>query len=153
MHRLTTLLAAAGGTPLVLDADGATLDLGALTARLDALERTTGWRKLANRSGVSSGDVWMKRTGPLVEYAGRLVVTSTAGVVDLADVPAGFRPDLAAAAVRLGTLYTDAGALGIASYFSGSVRLVNATANGSYNGRLYWTTTDAWPTTLPGTPA
>lgn len=139
----------------------------ALTDRLAALERDTGWRKLATTHASAArtgGTVTVKRTHTKVRM--RFVdvqLPDGAGpviVIHPAELPLGFTVPATGTVATVGN--------GV-----GSTHLNYLRANGSFwwvkqeqtttaslsragvslSGEIEWTTDDPWPTTLPGTPA
>ena len=137
-----------------------------------AAEQDTGWRGITPATGTNGADgVWtdgtglfrLRRTGPTVwiEFSdvGFLATTPT-GVTYLTPaglIPVGFRPRYGANPTGPvwnadgSTIYT------LAIFQGHRLRSFSTPAPGpgvnAARGSLSWITDDAWPTTLPGTPA
>lgn len=166
MHRTSTDRAYLASGALTLDADGIPVDIGAMQARLAALEYTSGWRALA----ADGPAVASSNTGNITIIRDRNRVRLRINDVTLADpsaglsliltsIPLGFRP-------TKGRLFFLVGESG--SSTSPHVALVNATwhlyirrpaghpwppPTAGIDGELSWDTDQPLPTTLPGAPA
>lgn len=110
---------------------------------------TTGMRNITDTILLGSADsIQIERTGPIVTLSLDKVTFSGgyAGFLKILQLPLGFRPK--------GTLRKNVmGATNghqIAVYAGGSV---SANVDGAYEFRdvFVYSTSDAWPTTLPGT--
>ncbi|WP_068325041.1 SGNH/GDSL hydrolase family protein [Janibacter terrae] len=116
----------------------------ARTAIGAAEQRDTGWRAL-------TGGTKVQRVGStvFVQYYGSLPAGT--GDIDADTLPVGFRPKWhAAAAYHIGPTSL-AKALVLTT---GQVRFYGITASGAFvTLTVAYATPDAWPTTLPGTPA
>lgn len=119
-----------------------------------ASDQDTGWRNIGASSGVT-GNVFMRRRGPVVHLMLQGIVVPTAGHTNVADLTSGFIPQsFTGANWRNGLVMDDAGtSIRMASYFNSRMRILNAETGKQYGGYLTWITNDAWPTTLPGSPA
>lgn len=130
-------------------------DATGLAARLAALEQDTGWRNIQSFvPGYIGGRVVCRRVGKVVEIAAEGLAVTGTGTFDFTNpLGAGWSParplyakgtdywgDSVAATVRL---WTDAKLRG----------QFGAAVDPKIHFQLVYTTTDAWPTTLPGTPA
>lgn len=154
MKRTTSLIDYRNTGALVLDADGVPVNVGAILARLSSLDADTGWRSIPTLSGVAAGAAWIKRTGPWVEMELRDITAAVTGHLIVAAIANGFTPKiLSATSTRSGVVVTDTGATRSASFYQGNMRVLSASASDAYSGRLIWSTSDAWPAPLPGTPA
>lgn len=124
-------------------------------ARVTALEQDTGWRNIQSFApGYIGGKIVCRRVGKVVEIAAEgLQITGTGSLDFTNPLGAGWSParpiytkgtdywgDSVTSTVRL---WTDARIRGI----------FGATVNPKIHFQFIYTTTDAWPTTLPGAPA
>lgn len=127
--------------------------------------KDTGWRNVnasawlgtGNVPSRSSENIRIRRAGPIVTIGLDITWGATGtGHTEGGPVPVGFRPSVAGAAVA--TFATaewstgkPAGLFGV--HYNGNVYCVGITATNRIICQLSWPTSDAWPTTLPGTPA
>lgn len=115
----------------------------------------TGWRRVAPEAGYS-GDVYLRRLGAQVYWHANPVTPTAAGTKQIAILPTGFRvKSYGTLPVPVGFVGTISGThMGPARVTSGTyLSLYNLEGGSSYYGALSWPTSDAWPSTTPGTPA
>ncbi|MDQ0679091.1 lysophospholipase L1-like esterase [Arthrobacter pascens] len=114
----------------------------------------TGWRdvKASLPAGVTATNIWIRRLGSQVMVNVQGLSTTTGGIVTIYSAPVGFRPD--APSIRAGVLSTlDTNATRVVSPFAGSIRVLSMPINTAFEGSVTFHTSEAWPTTLPGTAA
>lgn len=117
----------------------------------------TGWRSItgftASGITVSAGYVNARRIGDEVSLVFEGIKTSGSGNVTLYNLPVGFRPGSTPVRFTTDTYWSgDTVETGrVAS--SGAVEFRGLTAAHQFSFSLYYSTTNAWPSTLPGTPA
>lgn len=125
---------------------------------------TTGWRveygdtALRNISSLianAAGSLSISRVGSTVFLNAKNIIPSsdlTSGSAFISTLPLGFRPmerrDFTLAAT-LGSS-TNRSAF---QFATGSIGVWLPSTSDKYSFQLSWQTSDAWPTTLPGTPA
>ena len=125
---------------------------------------STGWRVEYGDAGLrnvsslitnASGRLSISRVGATVFLNGQNIIPSSelaSGSTFISPLPVGFRPmerrDFALAAT-LGSS-TNRSAF---QFSTGAIGVWLPTTNDKYSFQLSWQTSDAWPTTLPGTPA
>lgn len=117
----------------------------------------TGWRSItgfaASGITVSAGYVNARRVGDEVNLVFEGVKTSGAGNVVLYNLPVGFRPGSTPVRFTADTYWSgDTVETGRVTS-SGAVEFRGLTAAHQFSFSLYYLTTNAWPATLPGTPA
>lgn len=117
----------------------------------------TGWRSItgftASGITVSAGYVNARRVGDEVSLVFEGVKTSGAGNVVLYNLPAGFRPGSTPVRFTTDTYWSgDTVETGRVTS-SGAVEFRGLTAAHQFSFSLYYSTINAWPATLPGTPA
>lgn len=110
---------------------------------------TTGVRvinSLILNGGPVSGTLGLQRVGPIVTLTAASLQLDGSGSSQLCSLPSGFRPGTRIASewcARDQPQYFDV-------YSSGSVWCGRNGPGKSHNGLIAYTTTDAWPMTLPG---
>lgn len=133
----------------------AVADVTGLADRLDTLERDTGWRNI--RSFVPAyleGKIVCRRVGKVIEIAGEGLAMTGTGTFDFSNpLGAGWSP--ARPIYTKSTDYwSDSVAVTVRVWTDGKLRgQFGSTVNPKVHFQFVYTTTDAWPTTLPGAPA
>ena len=117
----------------------------------------TGWRSItgftASGITVSAGYVNARRVGDEVNLVFEGIKTSRSGNVVLFNLPVGFRPGSTPVRFTTDTYWSgDTVETGRVTS-SGIVEFRGLTAAHQFSFSLYYLTTNAWPATLPGTPA
>lgn len=118
----------------------------------------TGWRSLTN-SGVApgwSGGFYVRRIDNTVHIRLHQLAAGEDATVTLVNIPTGFRADSIGSVVGRYLLHeADRESTMWRVYFAGSSLLLSVVPGPT--ARLYgdvsWNTSEAWPTSLPGTPA
>lgn len=139
----------------------ATTDVTGLQAALDAKQgvlQDTGWRRMPLGTGVG-GTVLVRRLGPIVHVNLVGVTTTTAGDNLLAATPVGFQGTAHSVNVNtfLGRMLSGTSDLHLVynstntALYGLGMEATTATVTVAYNGGGMYFTTDAFPTTLPGT--
>ena len=128
----------------------------------------TGWRKVivAPKAGAHSGGEirWRRSDNTVQLFLVGITLLEGAGfvvVLDAANIPLGFSAVATDRAFYLIGLANSATAAQVVSRYTSSAIAWNHTLSGStarptsggLQGVLEWTTSDPWPTSLPGTPA
>lgn len=113
----------------------------------------TGWRKVDGilPAGITASNVWIRRQGSEVTINVQGLKADASGTVTIYNAPLGYRPD--APSVRSGVFASSAGTARIVSPFAGNIRVLMMGAGESLDGSVTFTTTDPWPTVLPGVAA
>jgi len=111
----------------------------------------TGWRVAdVLLSNVASGKVYIRREGSTVSIDFQnLVLTDPAGNITLTGLlPAGFRPTRASSVIICENGTSKFNRLSLAT--NGNPIIIAATAGEVFTAQCNFSTTDAWPTSLPG---
>ncbi len=115
--------------------------------RLVAASLINGWT-------VSGGGVWIRRVGPEVTLRVYAMTASAMTAIGFLTIPDGFK---GIDSNGRGVLHTGTGppaAVWRTGFSSNVIAIPGATtATPSLTGYVKWFTTDAWPTSLPGTAA
>lgn len=111
----------------------------------------TGARLLANdpAATTAAGSILLRRTGHQVEIFIHDKVTVGSGNLQVAVIPEGFRPYQWVNETMSAVYDTTINGVRIAS--SGAVTVFGVAAGDTMRGHVTWTTTEPWPTSLPGT--
>jgi hypothetical protein len=107
----------------------------------------TGWRNVTALGATSAGNVYLRRYGSTVTLQWNAWAASAGS--SIGDMPTGFRPF---APVYLPIIHPVS--RGVRAWLlntNGSNAIVNAAVDEVFNTSATWQTTEAWPTTLPGT--
>jgi hypothetical protein len=130
----------------------------------DVVSGDTGWRNIAETVSPmwTASSLLIRRTNTIVSIEGNITVaaagTSTSGYFSIFPVPLNYRPRTASA-IGIGLASTTIGMIGPFSSTSeiGSFRFMETggtwTVGRVVSFSLSYSTTDAWPTALPGTAA
>ena len=116
----------------------------------------TGWRNISSLlTNGWGGSVYARRINASVELRTE-GLTRSATSTDIMSLPAGFLPDTVAGFGFRFTLHqadSTASQTRFRTISSGLTTVHTSSVPGPYYGGTMWTTSEAWPTTLPGTPA
>lgn len=147
--------------PVALSAHGDAIGglagaIAALEARLAAAEaanRRTGWREWNPfpTATTLTTDAWRtERIGPVIYLTGALSPSTTAAVDATVLMPPGFRPRAFEELLLLRTGQIR-GAITLAT--GGQIYVRGLSVGSGWRVSASWITADAWPTSLPGSPA
>ncbi|UVK62842.1 hypothetical protein SEA_UZUMAKI_20 [Arthrobacter phage Uzumaki] len=122
-----------------------------LNSREQLIYGDTGWRNVTSLAGVAvaSGSIFMRRFISSVEIQIDSVTLSGTPNGTLVTAPAGFRSSFMG---YFGVIHGPTrGSRSLYVGSNGDMAYNNANAGEVMLNRLTWTTTEAWPTSLPGT--
>ena len=136
----------------------AVADVDGLQATIDRLTVGTGWRNADwLPTGHTVNGMRVLRQGSQVALIIDATLAGAGGTVRTGVIPAGFRPAQAATGGGQSVLLISYNSVAPAAQMyvnsSGSIYLYGVVDGARVRQGVTWQTTDAWPTTLPGTPA